>query len=50
MPDNSFTPGPKPNTVRSADGKVLTVPDGWILLPTGDAALTQRVRPLAIIG
>jgi hypothetical protein len=41
---NNFTPGPTPNTVRSADGKVLTVPDGWVLLPPGDAALTRRVK------
>ena len=41
---NTFTPGPTPNTVRSADGKVLTVPEGWLLLPPGDAALTRRVK------
>jgi Uncharacterized conserved protein (DUF2293) len=40
----SFTPGPTPNTVRTADGKVLTVPEGWVLLPPGDAALTRRVK------
>lgn len=40
----TFTPGPSPNTVRAADGKVLTVPDGWVLLPPGDAALTRRVK------
>src|SRR5438874_10242019 len=40
----TFTPGPTPNTVRSADGKVLTVPEGWILLPPGDAAMTRRVK------
>jgi hypothetical protein len=39
-----FTPGPTPNSVRSADGKVLTAPEGWILLPPGDAALTRRVK------
>ncbi len=39
-----FLPGPTPNTVRSADGKVLTAPKGWILLPPGDAALTRRVK------
>jgi hypothetical protein len=33
-----------PNTVRSADGKVVVVPDGWVLLPPGDAALTRRVK------
>jgi hypothetical protein len=39
-----FTPGPTPNTVRAADGRLLTVPEGWILLPPGDAALTRRVK------
>lgn len=41
---DTFTPGPTPNTVRTAVGKVLTVPDGWILLPPGDAALTRRAK------
>jgi hypothetical protein len=41
---NTFTPGPTPNTVQSTDGKILTVPDGWALLPPGDAALTRRVK------
>src|SRR5215470_1010567 len=40
----TFTPGPKPNTVRSADGTVLTAPEGWTLLPPGDATLTRRVK------
>jgi hypothetical protein len=45
MSDNRpFTPGPTPNTVRAADGTVLTAPDGWALLPAGDAALTRRVK------
>jgi hypothetical protein len=44
MTENIFTPGPTPNTVRSTDGKVLTPPTGWILLPPGDAALTRRVK------
>lgn len=44
MAEITFTPGPTPNTVRAADGKVLTVPDGWILLPPGDAARTRRVK------
>jgi hypothetical protein len=39
-----FTPGPTPNSVRSADGELLTVPNGWMLLPPGDAALTRRVK------
>jgi len=41
---NNFTPGLTPNTVRAADGTMKTVPDGWILLPPGDAALTRRVK------
>src|SRR3954449_10296196 len=40
----TFIPGPTPNTVRTADGKVLAVPEGWVLLPPGDAALTRRVK------
>src|ERR1043165_2988876 len=44
MSSQSFTPGPTPNSVRAADGKILTVPEGWILLPPGDAALTRRVK------
>jgi hypothetical protein len=44
MDDNIFTPGPNPNSVRSSDGKVLTFPDGWTLLPPGDAGLTRRVK------
>jgi hypothetical protein len=44
MSDTTFTPGPTPNTVKAADGKVLTVPAGWVLLPPGDAALTRRVK------
>jgi hypothetical protein len=39
-----FIPGPTPNAVRAADGKVLTAPQGWILLPPVDAALTRRVK------
>lgn len=44
MSDSTYTPGPSPNTVRAADGRVLTVPDGWVLIPPGDAALTRRVK------
>jgi hypothetical protein len=44
MDDGSFTPGPVPNTVRAADGTVLTPPEGWIPLPPGDAGLTRRVK------
>ena len=44
LSNNIFSPGPTPNTVRSADGTILTPPEGWILLPPGDAALTRRVK------
>ena len=44
MSGNSFIPGPTPNTVRGADGTVLTAPQDWALLPPGDAALTRRVK------
>jgi len=40
----TFLPGPTPNTVRSPDGRVLTAPEGWVLLPPGDTALTRRVK------
>jgi hypothetical protein len=40
----TFTPGPTPNTVLAADGTVLNAPEGWVLLPPGDAALTRRVK------
>jgi hypothetical protein len=38
----TFGPGPTPNTVRAADGTILSPPDGWALLPSSDAALTRR--------
>lgn len=44
MSIDTFKPGPTPATVRAPDGKVLTVPDGWVLVPPGDAALTRRVK------
>lgn len=44
MAESVFTPGPTSTTVRTADGRVLTAPDGWTLLPPGDAALTRRVK------
>lgn len=44
MTNKTFSLGTTPNTARAADGKVLTVPDGWILVPPGDAALTRRIK------
>ncbi|MBX9623154.1 MAG: DUF2293 domain-containing protein [Gemmataceae bacterium] len=40
----AFTPGPTPRTVRGPDGTARPVPDGWVLVPPGDAALTRRVK------
>ncbi len=36
-------PGPKPRHVI-ADGRLLTVPENWELLPPGDAALSRRIK------
>ncbi len=44
MLETIVTPGPSANAVRTADGKVLTAPANWLLLPPGDAALTRRVK------
>src|SRR3954466_13393521 len=44
MDHTTFSPGPAPNTVRAADGTVLTAPEGWALLPPGDAGLTRGVK------
>lgn len=44
MNASTFSPGPTPNTVQSADGTVHSVPAGWTLLPPGDAGLTRRVK------
>jgi hypothetical protein len=46
MSDHTLTarPGPSARTVRTADGKVLTVPDDWELLPPGDPGVTRRVK------
>jgi len=44
QPAPTFAPGPTPNTVRAADGLVSNAPEGWIVLPPGDAGLTRRVK------
>ncbi len=44
MSDHTLTPGPTPDTVRAADGTVQIAPEGWAMLPPGDAALTRRVK------
>ncbi len=37
-------PSSKKRHVITGDGKQLRVPDGWDLLPPGDAALTRRIK------
>jgi len=37
-------PHSQPRQVLSVDGRVLVVPDGWTLLPPGDAALSRRIK------
>lgn len=46
MPKNSIVvaPGVAPRTVITAEGRVLTAPADWELLPPGDPALTRRVK------
>ncbi len=44
MDDQVFSPGPTPKTVKKANGTILEPPQGWELLPPGDAGLTRRVK------
>lgn len=46
MPDQTRTvsPGSTERQVRTEDGVELQVPDGWALLPPGDAGWTRRVK------
>lgn len=44
MSEQNFAPGPTPGTVLSSDGRILSPPAGWVLLPPGDPALTRRVK------
>ena len=37
-------PGPRPETVLTTDGRVLTPPQDWSLLLPGDPGLTRRVK------
>ncbi|MCB9597577.1 MAG: DUF2293 domain-containing protein [Sandaracinaceae bacterium] len=37
-------PDPAPRTVRMPSGERVRAPEGWALLPPGDAALTRRVK------
>jgi len=38
------SPGPDSRSVRTTTGEVLPIPEGWILLPPGDPALTRRAK------
>lgn len=38
------SPTSDPRRVRTAEGAVLVAPEGWALLPPGDAGLTRRVK------
>jgi len=44
--DRTLTVAPTadPTRVRASDGAVLSAPEGWALLPPGDAGLTRRVK------
>jgi hypothetical protein len=45
MPETlEVRPCPKPRHVFSTQGECLAVPDGWALLPPGDAALSRRIK------
>jgi hypothetical protein len=40
----TLAPTADPRLFRSADGKLLSPPEGWACLPPGDAGLTRRVK------
>ena len=44
MAGSVYMPGPTDSTVRAANGAVLAVPAGWILVPPGDPGLTRRIK------
>ncbi|MCO4763447.1 MAG: DUF2293 domain-containing protein [Myxococcales bacterium] len=46
MPTETRTvrPGPRKNTVQFDSGEVVGLPEGWAILPPGDAGLTRRVK------
>src|SRR5690606_9717661 len=45
MPESFVVaPEPAPRSVRPANGERAQVPEGWELLPPGDAGLTRRVK------
>jgi len=44
MIEKIFRPGPRPNSVLNEYDIIIAVPEGWSLLPPGDAGLTRRVK------
>jgi hypothetical protein len=38
------SPGPDLRRVRTSSGELLEVPEGWVLVPPGDPALTRRIK------
>jgi hypothetical protein len=44
MSELAYRPGPTLNTVRSPEGRILTPPADWVLVPPGDPGLTRRVK------
>ena len=44
MFEKIFLPGPRPNSVINEYDIIVPTPDGWSLLPPGDAGLTRRVK------
>ena len=44
MIEKIFRPGPRPYSVINEYDIIITVPEGWSLLPPGDAGLTRRVK------
>lgn len=48
MPNQNriLSPGPDARTFRTPQGQLLSPPEGWAVLPPGDAGLTRRVKSL----
>ena len=44
MIEKIFRPGPRPNSVINEYDIAISTPEGWTLLPPGDAGLTRRVK------
>lgn len=42
----TFLAHPDPRKVKTEEGRVLDVPEGWEMLPPGDAGLTRKLKSL----